>query len=237
MNEELRAAFARLDRALQDARAACAAAGVPCPEEEKPTVSFFINYPPESWVLGAVTDISVSPDGDTVVTGTKLDGSACTFCTTLTPERIRAACARKGVPCPEGEKPETVRCSGWTWTRISAVTVRARPNGTLNTTITGVANSGSGKEFDLDAARTTPAQVVRLCELAGWPKPQVRMVLTYADGSACEVDPADIQNAEYDAAFHATRVQMRNEYMYLAHYVREPVAVVEAMRDACKEGE
>ncbi|MFA5636366.1 MAG: hypothetical protein WC977_10755, partial [Anaerovoracaceae bacterium] len=108
MNDELRAAFARLDRALQDARAACAAAGVPCPEEEKPTVSFFINYPPESWVLNSVTDIHVAPEGDTVVTGTKPDGGACTFRTTLTPERVRAACAREGVPCPEGEKPKTV---------------------------------------------------------------------------------------------------------------------------------
>ena len=145
--------------------------------------------------------------------------------------------ARLGAWAATPSEPKTVQCSGWTWTHIRRVTVRARSNGTLDTTITGVANPGSGKEFDLHSARTTPAQVVALCKLAGWPKPEVDMVLTFANGDPCQVDPADIQNAEYDAAFHATRVQMRNEYMYLAHYVREPVDVVQRMIDACKEGE
>jgi hypothetical protein len=139
------------------------------------------------------------------------------------------------VPCPEEEKPKTVQCSGWTWTHIRRVTVRARSNGTLDTTIAGVSNSGSGTEFNLHSARSTPVQVLAICAIAGWPEPEVRCVFTYCDGTACEVDPAHVKRV--------VKVDMPDaRYTHIVggangRNVREPVAVVEKMLAACREGE
>lgn len=149
---------------------------------------------------------------------------------------IRAQAEAAGIKLP----PVTVKCSGWTWTRISAVTVEARSNDTLDTTIVGVSDSGTGNEFSLSSARTIPAQVCQLCKLAWWPKPQVRMVCTYCAGDACEIDPMLVDNVAYEELHysHFTRVSIK--YRDGRHYeyrVRESVAQVEAMRDACKGGE
>ena len=280
-------------------RALCDAAGVPRPEEE-PRVSFLVNYPPESWVLNAVTDISVSPDGDTVVTGTKPDGGACTFRTTLTPERVRAACEREGVPCPE-EEPKTITIiganSGDTFHLNDIHTIQALVDGvygprlcvddlvastpladirrqaeeagmelpkpvvvlgTNNIThtfsaITRISIDASlhphiaGKRVDHDRPDTgygtdgaTIPQVLALCALAGWPRPEVRCVFTYANGDPCPIDPENVDNvsATCTALERCTAVRLnRTVDGFLYRYVREPAPVVEAMRKACKEGE
>lgn len=214
----------------------------PAAEPEPPSVTLHYAITGTEYVLYSVSKISETHTTGAHIVGSGRIGSRAFTDAPLhvasTPAAIRALCAEAGVPCV-GE-PKTVQCSGWTWTHIRRVTVRARSNGTLDTTITGVSNSGSGKEFDLHSARTTPAQVVRLCELAGWPKPEVRMVLTYADGDPCEVDPCEDIGVEYDAHWHATSiawVRRSRDNRYEHRIVREPVAVVEQMLAACKEGE
>ena len=89
----------------------------------------------------------------------------------------------------------------------------------------------------------TIPQVLALCAVAGWPKPEVRMVLTHCDGDPCTVDPCEDIVVEYDARWHATSIAWvpspRDDGYEDAdedHIVRESVAQVEAMLDACKEG-
>ena len=207
-------------------RAACAEKGVPCVGEEKPktvTVAHGAGTMRFDRLTTIATKLTAEDKPGLFVVGAVCGTDGATFTTTPLADIQRQAAAA-GIELP----PVTVVLDGNGWKSIEKVTCRT-PEGKLRTVV-----YGDGGDAYVDLA---PAQVVALCALAGWPKPQVRCVFTYASGDPCEVDPADIQNAEYDAAFHATRVQMRNEYMYLAHYVREPVAVVEAMRAACKEGE
>lgn len=214
-------------------RALCDAAGVPCPEEEKPR-GIDIVHGAGTMRLDQLTSITakftLANKPGLFVTGTVGATDGATFTTTPIAD-IRKQAAEAGIELPE----VTVNIDSYRWTAIERADCHVCDDGSLLTGIIGVAERYG--EHTIHTSTLTPAQVVVLCELAGWPKPEVGMVLTFCDGEPCEVDPADVQNAEYDAAFHATRVQMRNEYMYLAHYVREPVAVVEAMLAACKEGE
>lgn len=215
-------------------RAACRRAGVPCPPGE--IVLDGANGATAHYrEVSGLCAVMVGGMPCIQVSGTQRLGEGDTITTTPIAD-IRKQAAEAGIELPE----VAVNIDSYRWTAIARADCHVCDDGSLLTGIIGVAERYG--EHTIHTSTLTPAQVVRLCELAGWPKPEVRMVLTYADGSACELEcaPADIQNAEYDAAFHATRVQMqmRNKYMYLVHaYVREPVAVVEAMRDACKEGE
>ena len=218
------------------------AAGVPCCDPPYADLTLNIG---DRWRVFSIMELRVSPHtGNSFIRciGNRPDYGARyavenTYYVTESPDAIRALCDAAGVPCPEEEKPETVQCSGWTWTHIRRVTVRARSNSTLDTTITGVSNSGSGKEFDLHSARTTPAQVVALCKLAGWPKPEVHMVCTFCDGTPCEIDPASVCSVDTIRLPGERSTLVTCEDGSTSCFVREPVAVVEAMRDACKEGE
>jgi hypothetical protein len=211
-------------------REACAREGVPCVEEPK-TVDIISANTGGIVHLRDLRPIEALIDSEHGLC-LRVNG----YVTKAPLADIRAQAKAAGITLP----PVTVKCSGWTWTRISAVTVKARSNDTLDTTIVGVSDSGTGNEFPLSSARTTPAQVCQLCKLAWWPKPQVRMVCTYCAGDACEIDPMLVGNVAYEELHysHFTRVSIK--YRDGRHYeyrVRESVAQVEAMRDACKGGE
>lgn len=212
MNDELRAAFARLDRALQDARAACAAAGVPC------TMRF-------DRLTAITARLTFDNKPGLFVTGTVGATDGATFTTTPIAD-IRKQAAEAGIELPE----VTVR-AGYEWSHIAEVQHRAD-----GTTIFGqVAGEGIHNETNL-----TPAQVLALCALAGWPRPEVMMVCTYCDGTPCEVNPGDITNVEKVErdALRETKIEL-NPWVGESprRCVREPVAVVQRMIDACKEGE
>lgn len=216
----------------------CRGKGVPCPEP--PTIALLNFYGGPITDVASITEVRRHGNATKIICTHRAQGEWKTNAVCLvaeTPAAIRALCDAAGVPCPEEEKPKTVQCSGWTWTHIRRVTVRARSNSTLDTTITGVSNSGSGKEFDLHSARTTPAQVVALCKLAGWPKPEVHMVCTFCDGTPCEIDPASVCSVDTIRLPGERSTLVTCEDGSTSCFVREPVAVVEAMRDACKEGE
>lgn len=241
MNDELRAALDLLDSAIETARAALEppepeppSVDVPRPEEEKPktvtVTKLDKRYCDCFSEVSSITAVWHNIEGPCL----RIVGDGDTDTHTLTKmdlADIQRQAAEAGIELPE----VTVDEGTSQWVKIERVDCRIHDGKPL----TMVQGFAVGEELARSRYGTdiTPAQVVRLCELAGWPKPEVDMVLTFANGDPCQVDPADIQNAEYDAAFHATRVQMRNEYMYLAHYVREPVDVVQRMIDACKEGE
>ena len=66
------------------------------------------------------------------------------------------------------------------------------------------------------------------------------MVCTYADGSPCEVDPANVEsiNSEKTPGWQHTAVTLKRAVDgWVFRNIREPAPVVEAMRKACKEGE
>lgn len=71
-------------------------------------------------------------------------------------------------------------------------------------------------------------------EPATEPEPEVRMVLTYCDGTTCEVAPDNISGV--GIARHATTIETNAPLAdgSCVHHVREPVAVVQRMIDACK---
>ena len=218
-------------------RAACNREGVPCPEEEKPETVAVEDRVGDVWRFGAVGEIAARLcNGEPVLCMRHPTVARNDWCLLRTPiADIQWQAAEAGIDLP----PVTVKCSGWTWTRISAVTVKARSNDTLDTTIVGVSDSGTGNEFPLSSARTTPAQVLALCALAGWPKPEVRCEFHYCDGTVCEVDPADVRTATL-----FRRDTAMSKYTQIELFaqvdgsrwrdVREPVAVVQRMIDACK---
>jgi hypothetical protein len=211
-------------------RAACAEKGVPC-VAEKPPRGVVVQCGGRDIRLATIDEIGA---GVCPGAGPRLYvklGSCLSWTTTPLADIIAQAKAA------EMELPNvTVKCSGWTWTRIDMVTVEARSNDTLDTTIVGVSDSGTGKEFQLSSARTTPAQVCQLCELAGWPRPKVLCVFTHCDGSPCEYAPRLIGAVTADISYHATKVAHAEADTYCS-YVREPVPVVQRMIDACREGE
>ena len=141
---------------------------------------------------------------------------------------------------PELELPEvTVNIDSYRWTAIARADCHVCDDGSLLTGIIGVAERYG--EHTIHTSTLTPAQVVRLCELAGWPKPEVRMVLTYCDGSPCEVDPA---NVEIDKTIRRVRqwtqhteVSTWEDDSHNVYIVRESVETVERMRAAFAEQE
>ena len=231
MNDELRQAFDRLDRALQDARAACAAAGVPCPEEEKPTVT--VAHGTGTMRFDRLTAITARLTLDNkpglFVTGTVGATDGATFTTTPIAD-IRKQAAEAGIELPE----VTVNIDSYRWTAIERADCHVCDDGSLLTGIIGVAERYG--EHTIHTSTLAPAQVVALCKLAGWPKPQVKCVFAFCDGTACEVDPARVTSVRTfrTTATRETRVWMGDDDWRV---VREPVAVVQRMIDVCKEGE
>mgnify|MGYP000943099275 CR=1 FL=1 len=230
MNDELRQAFDRLDRALQDARAACAAAGVPCPEEEPKTVNiptlgnFTVKF-------AAITSITAAWDDGRACLRVVGDGNSITHVFTTTPlADIQRQAAAAGIELP----PVTVNIDSYRWTAIERADCHVCDNGSLLTDIIGVAEQYG--EHTIHTSTLTPAQVLALCALAGWPKPQVKCVFAFCDGTACEVDPARVTSVRTfrTTATRETRVWMGDDDWRV---VREPVAVVQRMIDVCKEGE
>ncbi|MFA5636273.1 MAG: hypothetical protein WC977_10275, partial [Anaerovoracaceae bacterium] len=233
-------------------RADCREAGVPCPEEEKPkTVTVAKLDKRFRNLFRAVSSITAETlSGNTCcfravsainavhrdVDGPCLrivgDSQFATHVFTRTPlADIRAQAAEVGIELPDA----TVFEDGTYWRSISCVECR------WGTSDIHTAMFGDRVDYDpcQDGVYTdlTPAQVVALCQLAGWPRPEVRMVCTYADGDQCEVAPNNISGV--GIARHATTIETVTPLADCScvHHVREPVAVVQAMRDACKGGE
>lgn len=151
---------------------------------------------------------------------------------------IRTQAAAAGMELPE----VTVSVDGYQLTAIERADCHVCDNGSLLTDIIGVAEQYG--EHTIHTSTLTPAQVCALCALAGWPKPQVRMVCTYTDGSKCEVDPREDIDVEYDFNWHATALSWvpssydgKYEEPDKYELVREPVPVVEKMLAACKGSE
>lgn len=102
MNDpELRAAFARLDRALQDARAALGPE--PEPEQEPPSVEVIDAGSGATWLFSRIDKFELR-DGRWRVWGhpRSPDGygwDGCYIATAATPFAIWQECVRKGVPC------------------------------------------------------------------------------------------------------------------------------------------
>ena len=241
MNDELRAAFDRLDQALQDARAACAAAGVPRPEEEPKTVTVEDRVG-DVWRFASVNALAarmVNGAPMLCIRGPQHTQDSTESCETQTPlADIQRQAAAAGIELP----PVTVNIDSYRWTAIERADCHVCDDGSLLTGIIGVAERYG--EHTIHTSTLTPAQVLALCALAGWPKPEVRMVLTHCDGDPCTVDPCEDIVVEYDARWHATSIAWvpspRDDGYEDAdedHIVRESVAQVEAMLDACKEGE
>ena len=231
MNDELRAAFDRLDQALQDARAACAAAGVPRPEEEPKTVSiptlgnFTVKF-------AAITSITAAWDDGRACLRVVGDGNSITHVFTTTPlADIQRQAAAAGIELP----PVTVNIDSYRWTAIERADCHVCDNGSLLTDIIGVAEQYG--EHTIHTSTLTPAQVCALCALAGWPKPEVGMVLTFCDSEPCEVDPASVCSVDTIRLPGERSTLVTCEDGSTICFVREPVAVVQRMIDVCKEGE
>ena len=203
----------------------------PRPEEEPKTVSiptlgnFTVKF-------AAITSITAAWDDGRACLRVVGDGNSMTHVFTTTPlADIRKQAAEAGIELPE----VTVNIDSYRWTAIERADCHVCDDGSLLTGIIGVAERYG--EHTIHTSTLTPAQVVVLCELAGWPKPEVTMVCTYADGDPCEVDPENIFGV--GVARHATTIETNTPLAdgRCVHHVREPVAVVEAMIDVCQEGE
>lgn len=211
-------------------RDACAAAGVPCAEEEPKTITAE-TLSGNTCCFRAVSAINaVHRDVDGPCLRIVGDSQFATHVFTRTPlADIRAQAADAGIELPDA----TVFEDGTYWRSISCVECR------WGTSDIHTAMFGDRVDYDpcQDGVYTdlTPAQVVALCQLAGWPKPEVRMVYTYADGDQCEVAPNNISGV--GIARHATIIETNTplaDGSYI-HHVRELGKQVRAMIDACKE--
>jgi len=129
----------------------------------------------------------------------------------------------------------TVNIDSYRWTAIERADCHVCDDGSLLTDIIGVAEQYG--EHTIHTSTLTPAQVVVLCELAGWPKPEVGMVLTFCDGEPCEVDPASVCSVDTIRLPGERSTLVTCEDGSTICFVREPVAVVKAMIDVCQEGE
>jgi hypothetical protein len=219
---------------LSEIRALCDAAGVPRPEEEPKTVSiptlgnFTVKF-------AAITSITAAWDDGRACLRVVGDGNSMTHVFTTTPlADIRAQAEAAGMELPN----VTVNIDGYRWTVIERADCHVCDDGSLLTGIIGVAEQYG--EHTIHTSTLTPAQVVRLCELAGWPRPDVRCVFTHCDGSACELPPDGIAHVHrHDRPYtKGTQIDLKQwdgEKSWCV--VREPVAQVETMRDACKGGE
>lgn len=222
-------AFHHQSRAHMDPaaiRAACARAGVPCVGEEPKTVT--VAHGAGTMRFDRLTAIAAKLTAEDrpglFVTGVVGEVDGATFTTTpLADIRAQAEAA-------EMELPKVTVRAGYDWSHIAEVQHHAD-----GTTIFGQVD-GEGIHNETSY---TPAQVCQLCKLAGWPKPQVRMFCTFGDGEPCEIDPADIakvEKVERDSR-RETMIELKRWVGNSPRrYVREPVAVVDAMVAACKTG-
>lgn len=217
MNDELRAALDKLDAALAEARAAM---------EPEPR-GVVVQCGGRDIRLATIDEIGA---GVCPGAGPRLyvKLGSCLSWTTTPLADIIAQAAAAGMRLPKA----TVDASR-DWTAITKAVASAGTDG-LVYTIHGEADGGP---VNMMFSPLTPAQVVALCALAGWPKPEVRMVCTYTDGAPCEVDPENISGV--GVARHATTIETNAPLAdgSCMHHVREPVAVVQRMIDACREGE
>lgn len=206
-------------------RALCDAAGVPCPEEEKPktvTVAHGAGTMRFDRLTTIATKLTAEDKPGLFVVGAVCGTDGATFTTTPLADIQRQA-TEAGI-----DLPKVTVSAGYEWSHIAEVQHRAD-----GTTIFGqVAGEGIHNETSY-----TPAQVVALCKLAGWPKPEVHMVCTFCDGTPCEIDPASVCSVDTIRLPGERSTLVTCEDGSTSCFVREPVAVVEAMRDACKEGE
>jgi hypothetical protein len=219
MNEELRAAFDKLDRALAEARAAL----------EKPktitVTKLDKRYRDCFSAVSSITAVWHNVEGPCL----RIVSDAIPGAPTLTKMDLADIIAQ--AEAAEIELPEvTVRIDDVEWTSIDEIAHTADGK-------TQFWGEFDGREPSHHSTAITPAQVLALCRLAGWPKPEVTMVCTYADGDPCEVDPENIFGV--GVARHATTIETNTPLAdgFCVRFVREPVPVVQAMLAACKEGE
>lgn len=208
-----------------EVRALCDAAGVPRPEEEKPKTIAVEDRVGDVWRFRTIESLSARMVNGTPMLCIRHDSQPpnewCETAASLAD--IQRQATEAGI-----DLPKVTVSAGYEWSHIAEVQHRAD-----GTTIFGqVAGEGIHNETSY-----TPAQVVALCKLAGWPKPEVHMVCTFCDGTPCEIDPASVCSVDTIRLPGERSTLVTCEDGSTSCFVREPVAVVEAMRDACKEGE
>lgn len=214
-------------------RAACAEKGVPCVADEKPReVVVQGDLGPVRFTAVADIRAQVNSVGSAVLCVDGACGTAAECTETRTPiaDIRKQAAEAADIKLP----PVTVRIGDNTYTGIKQV--RCEWCDIMHEPATSfVADDGEV----YGTAECTPAQVCQLCALAGWPRPDVRCVFTYADGSPCDVDPSNVRHVSRSQHKHATFIEISAPLAdgHCLHYVREPVAQVETMLAACKEGE
>ena len=207
----------------------------PCVEEEKPkTVTVVGAESCNTFRLSSIDRIVATQS----VIGPVLVVNKHATTTPLADIIAQAAAAEMELPPVVVQDGE-----GGEWLEITAVDAFQRPEDD------NVRSKIWGKEvklgrYSLCTDNTTPGQLLALCKLVRddadpesvnrW-SPEVRMVLTYCDGTPCEIDPAHVKRV--------VKVDMPNaRYTHIVggangRNVREPVAVVEKMLAACREGE
>jgi len=78
------------------------------------------------------------------------------------------------------------------------------------------------------AMTETPAQVMALCELAGWVKPKCVCVFTTPSGKPLELKPKDIRDVSWRRCQESAYLELRKKNP-LERYIRESVGQVEQM--------
>jgi len=205
----------------------------PCVEEEKPkTVTVVGAESCNTFRLSSIDRIVATQS----VIGPVLVVNKHATTTPLADIIAQAAAAEMELPPVVVQDGE-----GGEWLEITAVDAFQRPEDD------NVRSKIWGKEvklgrYSLCTDNTTPGQLLALCTLAGWPKPEVRCEFHYCDGTVCEVDPADVRTATL-----FRRDTAMSKYTQIELFaqvdgsrwrdVREPVAVVQRMVDACKGSE
>ena len=217
----------------EEVRALCAEAGVPCPEEEKPKTVSIQTLGNFTVKFAAITSITAAWDDGRACLRVVGDGNSMTHVFTTTPlADIRKQAAEAGIELPE----VTVQLGTTVTLTFSAIT-RIYIDASLRQRIAGKRADYDKPDTGYGTCGATIPQVLALCKLAGWPKPEVRCVFTFCDGEPCEVDPASVCSVDTIRLPGERSTLVTCEDGGTSCFVRESVAVVEAMRDACKEGE
>ena len=154
-------------------RAACAREGVPCVGEPEPKTVDVVDRWGDIWEFSAIDGIRAQLINDTpmvCVHGVNAEAEidADEWCYAITPlADIRAQAEAAGIKLPDVVVDEGTS----QWVKIERVDCRIH-DGKLLTMVQGFA---VGEELARSKYGTdlTPAQVLALCRLAGWPKPEV----------------------------------------------------------------
>jgi len=204
----------------------------PRPEEEPKTVSiptlgnFTVKF-------AAITSITAAWGDGRACLRVVGDGNSMTHVFTTTPlADIRKQADEARIDLPE----VTVQLGTAVTLTFSAIT-RIYIDASLRQHIAGKRADYDKPDTGYGTCGATIPQVLALCKLAGWPKPEVRCVFTFCDGEPCEVDPASVCSVDTIRLPGERSTLVTCEDGGTSCFVRESVAVVEAMRDACKEGE